>query len=401
MVERTLQNHWIAGRRRPSESGATFEVGGEVGGFERWSRARAEDVQAALTSNAIAAARWGAMSRARRHAALMRVAQALDPDHIGAALEVDLDLDPGEGRERFDEDHFRFVEALEILREGENAEGVGVFGAHWSDWVGGIGARLATHLLAGQTVLVLSDPRLPRAAQFLALACEAAELDDGVINVLHADGREARETAFASVGLAFVRWKEDDQRLDELLHRNIVRVGTTSHFWRATNVSRCVFRDADPVLEAQAVVRSFLGRSSTISGQYPGSTARVLCHERLFARFTEELLGQLEVDPDVVRPVPFLDADQEDFLRHVWSLGLDEGATPIFGAPPSDRGDGDASEGARGLVFTNVDPRSGFARTTRPSPVLGLMRVADDLEARELQFELDGPPKRDSHVPRA
>ncbi|MCC7011558.1 MAG: aldehyde dehydrogenase family protein [Planctomycetes bacterium] len=394
-MERNEHLNWIGERWCAADAGATYELGARIGGPECWPRSRAADVRAALRANATAADGWSALARARRWELLARIADALDFEALARELEPDLGLDAGEARARCEEDVFRFREALELLRDGEPASGVGVFRAHWSDFVGGLAMRVAPHLLAGQAVLVLSDPRLPRAAEALARACERAALPAGVITLLHDDGSECGDCALESAGLAFVRWKERDERLDELVSRHAVRVETSWQLWRATNATTVVESSADPALEALRVVESFCGRSSTLSGQHPGAIARVLCHERLFSRFTEELLGRLETAPDVRHAVPALDADLDDHLRRAWSLGLDEGATPIFGSAPSDRGDSDVSRGACGIVFTNVDPRSGLARLTRPAPVLGLIRVASDSRARELQRELDGSPKKE------
>ena len=333
-------------------------------------------------------------SRAERWQLLKRVAAQLEAQEDAGALERDLGLDPGELAERLGEDRFRFVEALELLEHGELAQGVGVFRAHWSDLSGGLGARLAHHVLAGRTALVLSDPRLPRAAERFALACEAAELPAGVVTLLHDDTRESSEAALGSAGLAFVRWKDHDERLDELGTRFRARVETSWELWRAANVSRHVRASDDPALAASEVADRFIARSSTLFGQLPGSTGRVLCHERVFSRFSEELLVLLERSPALARPVPFLEADLGDHVADAWSLGLDEGATPIFGAAPGEADSSPGAESSGAIVFTNVEPRSGFARRTRPAPVLGLLRVSSDEEAAELQRELDGPPKR-------
>lgn len=383
-----MHENWIAGAWQRAAGGGDFGLRGRVTALERWPRSKPEDVARALESCASAQPAWSALGRERRREFLTRAAASLEAGPIAAALEVDLSMDAGELGLRIDEDLFRFREALEILREGQGGDGVGVFHAHWSDWVGGIGMRVASDLLAGRTVLLHSDSRSPRCAEFLAHALHAAGLPAGVAALLHDDGRESRDALLASRGLTFVRWKDVDGELDVVERAAQARVETSWLLWRAHNRSHIVARHADAAREAACVIESFVGRSSTISAQHPGAVARVLCHERIFSRFTAELLGQLETTPDVHRPVPALDDEQDAELARAWSQGLDEGATPIFGGPPGERTD------ARAIVFTNVDPRSGLARRTHPAPVLGLLRVADEFEALELQRELDGAPKR-------
>jgi hypothetical protein len=399
-VTAIVHANWIGGERREASTGGVFEVGERVGGLERWARSGAEDVREAIEACAVAAARWGALRRAERVARLRAVPEKLDLRTLCVALAPDLGLEPAEISPWLEEDLFRFAESVEIHEQGGDSPGVGVFSAHWSDGVGALAARVSARLLAGQAVVVLSDPRLPRAADLLARACAAADLAPGLVSVLHGDGREPLEAALDTPGLAFVRVKDLDDRLDTLSERLGPRVDARCELWRVHNSTRVVGLDDDPARAAAEVIETALGRSSTLSAQRPGQTARVLCHERLFSRFSEELLARLEGHPDVLRPVPPLEADLARHVADAWSLGLDEGATPIFGASPWDREEPTAgaapSAGPRApgaIVFTNVDPRSGLARLTRPAPVLSLIRAGDgDVEG--LRRELDGPPNR-------
>ncbi len=388
------QANWLGGGWARAERGLEFEVGERTGGAERWPRSGAEDARRALQAAAIAGAEWQQLGRARRVAELRRVAEALETEPVCAALAPDLGLEADELRGRIDLELFRFREALELFVEGPEERGVGVFLAHWSDLVGGLGARVARSLVAGRTLVVRSDRRLPRAAQLLAQAFERAGLAGASVCVLHGDQPDLDVSLAGSPEVAVVRVREADSALSAWCPLAAARPVTIWELWRVANASLALSEGCDVGLAAEGCVERFLGRSTTLSGQFPGSIARVLCPERLLSRFTEELLASLDRNPDARRPVAALDADLTDHLAHAWALGLDEGATPLRGEDPLGRAGGD---GPVGLVFTNVAPRSGFSRLTRPAPILALVRVPSGVDAAELQRELDGEPKVSVH----
>jgi len=388
------QENWVVDGWARAERGLEFEVGGRTGGGERWPRSGPEDARRALEVAARSGAAWRALGRARRVAELRRVAEALETGAVSAALAPDLGLTVDELRPRIDEELFRFREALELFVEGPEEAGLGVFLAHWSDLVGGLGARLARSLAAGRTLAVRSDRRLPRAAQLLAQAFERAAVASGPLCVLHGDQPDLDQALTADPRVSSVRVREADSVLSLWRTRAAARPETIWELWRVANASRVVPEGADPRAAAEDCVERFVGRSTTLSAQLPGSIARVLCPERLFSRFTEELLASLDRSPDARRPVRALDADLTDHLAHAWALGLDEGATPLRGEDPCGRA---GEDGPAGLVFTNVAPRSGLARLTRPAPILALVRVPSGVDAAELQRELDGEPKLPVH----
>ncbi|MCY3004019.1 MAG: aldehyde dehydrogenase family protein [Planctomycetota bacterium] len=388
-MELTRHANWIEGRWCEAARGGEFEVGERIGGTERWARSGAEDAERALRSCAISAARWSSLSRADRLRQLRRVHAELEALPLAELLAPDLALEPAELRERLDDELFRFVEGLELFAEGPEQQGVGVFCAHWSEFPGALALRMLAQLAAGRTLLLRSDRRLPRAAELVVRAFENADVAPAPLALLHGDLRELDHALFATPGLALVRLRELDSVLRELAPRLRSRVETTREFWRVSNVSIRIVSGANPALLAPLCVERFLGRAGTLSAQFPGTLARVLCHERLFSRFTEELLACLERSTDARRPVPAIDADLPEHVAHAWALGLDEGATPIHGVAPDSR---DAQGGPAGNVFTNVSPRSGLARLTRPAPVLALVRVPEGTAAEELQRELDGGP---------
>ena len=148
----------------------------------------------------------------------------------------------------------------------------------------------------------------------------------------------------------------------------------------------------------------------------------MVCHQVHFSRFTERLLELLEEDDEVAHPLPFFEASAFEHLRSSWELGLDEGATPIFGGRPGDAAEDDPETPPEGplnevdgkpfgagiapsylevprrrratpLVFTNVEPHQRLALLGRPEPLLRLVRAPSDTAARELVGLLDRAPE--------
>ena len=70
-------------------------------------------------------------------------------------------------------------------------------------------------------------------------------------------------------------------------------------------------------------------------------------------------------------------------VRSAWGLGLDEGATCVFG------GEEAREEGLLpATVFTNVEPPMQLARLRDPQPVLCLLRAGPSVPGDELVAEL-------------
>jgi len=164
--------------------------------------------------------------------------------------------------------------------------------------------------------------------------------------------------------------------------------------------------DADAPAAAREVVARAFGRSATLSGQLPGSIGRVVCHERVFSRFSAELLALLDRDADVARPLVALEPATIEHARRGRELGLDEGATLVF-SPTKTRASDDPAGPDAGIglsrarmaeailwptVFTNVEEHMRVAWLGRPAPVLCLMRVASDERGAATARELDQDP---------
>ncbi len=391
-------HNWIGGRWRAAEGERCFErLEARAAPHEepldhRWPESSTSDVRAAIEAAASATQRWAGATREARWRRLEQTAQALARSLDAHELGRELGLSSAEYATHLAEHELRLFEALEMHREGPSSVGVFAFGAHWSDGPAGLLARLAPRLLAGECGVLVADSRAPQAAHALAAALESSTLGDGVLNVLHGETREAREALLATPGLAGVRWKGTGEELEALLERLAPCAAPNWELWLCANRSLIVCERDNPSEAAERIAEQAFSRAATLSGQHPGQVARVLCHQRIYSRLCEELRSRLAADAQAQAPCRALDDDLDRHVLSLWSLGVDEGATPIFGAPPTARERGRA-EGVGGIVFVNVDPAGALARASRPAPVLSLVRVASDEEGRELRTRVDLGPR--------
>lgn len=390
-------HNWIDGSWRSARGERSYlqtqrSEGARTALDHRWPESTAEDVREAVEAAAIASPRWLDRSRAARWSALNELAQSLARELDVAAIAADLGLAPQEYAPHASEQELRLMEALEFCREGTRKEGVVAFGAHWSDGAAGVLARLLARLVGGQTAIVWADARAPQASSALARALETSTFPAGLVNVLHGESREGRDALFATPGLAVGRWKAPQRELLQFAERFAPRITEQWELWRCANRSALVCEHDNVEHAARSIVEQAFSRAATLSGQHPGQVARVLCHQRRFSHLCEELRRLLAVDADATRPCRALDDDLERHVLASWTQGMDEGATPIFGEPPAARGRGPAS-GVGGIVFVNVDPAGALCRSSRPAPVLSLVRVASDEEGRERRAALDQGPR--------
>ena len=407
--------NWLAGQWVGAERGRTFEAAGGA-----WPRSGEADLRAAFGCLESDGGAWAAMDRRERHALLVRARARLRADgHLARELGRGLGLVGDEADSHLEEDLFQLDQALEILRDGGVGRPpvAGVFRAHWSDRVGRLAARSALRLVAGQRVLLIADPRLPNAAEAWVRALAEAGLPPGALALLHADTGDLFEQAIGAHAAAWIRMVGHTEELACAATRVPAGLRDSGSFWLLRSRTGLVFADDDPARAAEAIVADAFGRRTSLSGQLPGHVARVVCHQRNFSRFTQSLLDRVEADPDVAQPVPMIEAGAFEHLRSSWELGLDEGATPIFGGRPGDREptpaeapqsgalgkpfgagiparylEGRRARRATPLIFTNVEPRQRLACLVRPEPLLRLVRAASDEAVRQLAEDLDRPP---------
>jgi acyl-CoA reductase-like NAD-dependent aldehyde dehydrogenase len=378
--------NWIAGKWIRARSELTFESRAAAG---RWPRSAAADLAQAVEALAREDSPWARVPRRERFEILWRAASALSQDvSVAPALAAASGLDVDEARAALDADGYQLFEALEFWRDGtptSRAATPGLFAAHWSDLAGRLGARLARRMLDGDPVVLLGDARMPAIQEAWVRALEAAQLPEGALSLLWDDRSSVLAAALDHPAIGWIRAAGTHEALVELARRDRRGVIERTSLWPVRNKSLALEESRGTQELASCALDRALGRVSTFSGQLPGQVARLVCPERSFSAFTQAFLAALAEHPAAVRPLAPIDADTGEFLAAAWSLGLDEGATAIFGSEPQRNGP------LTPIVFTNVDPSLELAHLARPAPLIGLVRARDGAHAQALVRELDRP----------
>lgn len=287
------------------------------------------------------------------------------------------------------------------------AQGVALVRVDARAAVSGLVEDLFAALARGLPTILLSDPAMPFLADQVGLALDEAGLPKGALSVLHDDGLTVMRAAIArpEVHRVFVRGTPQliqsaraafDQRPpnssahDSAFGAGVPGTGSSRFRGRVLGDRTFVVRSgSDPDGAAEEVVRRGFGAIETWSGQAEGSVGRVLCHERIFSRFSDALLGTLDELATEGKALAAIDTALWEEIGERVSLGLDEGATLILGDPAgSRRPKPDAI--LTPSVFTNAEPRMRLLRPGMPACVLVLMRCKDDAQAAALADELDG-----------
>jgi acyl-CoA reductase-like NAD-dependent aldehyde dehydrogenase len=271
-----------------------------------------------------------------------------------------------------------------------------LFACDWSEmWSQPVRTCFAA-LLAGRTLVAVSDARVPMIADSLSRALRG--LPPGVFNVLHDDGLTLLRAAALDARVGSIHVPSTSPAATDLETRAgqvasiPIEHGFGAGIERSTAPTLAVRRiesasfvvRADHDLEDQArelVARAF-SRAWALSGARPGRAARAICPVRHFSRFSEHVLEVLAAYRDAKHPLGIVRALLASEVERATRLGHDEGATAVFtGSAESELG--------FPLVFTNVEERMRLAQIERPVPVLCLMRAQDEARARSMAARLD------------
>ena len=393
--------NWIDGSWQPALDGDDFESAND--GF--WPRSGAEDVAAALDAARNATPAWRAMSFDERAEVLEEALDSWEEDlllegEIGSLLRLEkgaLDRFRAEGIALGD----KLLESAKDPGEGP-AEGPILLRVPAAEMSPGLVRAVFGHLLAGRSTLILSDPDLPLLSSAFCALLDHPGLPPGVVSLLHGDRSSALRTALLSGALGGIEFGGTASQLTAV--RKILSSGApigvpgggSAAF--GTGVAEVEAPDLvlfeprgatwvvgeadDPEDAAAEVCDGAFDSAAALSGQGSGTIVRVLCHQRLFSSFTEALLEELDVL--VTEPTCRLfDSTLQAHVNSLCRLGLDEGATMIRGEMG---GAGRKRRSSRNsvpapVIFTNVEPSMALGNTSRPAPVLSLLRVksVDDL----------------------
>ena len=410
--------NWIAGSWCPAAAGDSFRWECTPQGEDEsisWPRSGLADLAGALAALRAETPAWRATGREQRAAVLGRVLDVWQENGAGSDLIArGLGLEDGD----LDEDLEKALEAGDRLLESEPTDDAGderpvLCRPAGAELHGGLVERVFPPLLAGRGVLLVSDADLPHVvADFVEQLALAAP--SGVpLALLHDDrpttllaALESREFARASVGGASVELDELRARYERRVSSTatlparelapfgvgVIEVpGTRLDFVPTLNCDRIVRSDDDPELAAHEVYEAAFSAVGALSGQRPGSVARVICHERSFSRFSESLLALIDAAEEEGDPLCWVfTRGLRRYAEELFRLGLDEGATLVRGGPGARVGLQRSSANAilAPSVFTNTELTQGVVRASRPAPVISLLRARSDAEAEAMSREL-------------
>lgn len=408
--------NWIAGSGSAGAQRDVFEPFLRPGVDQPdrwWPRSEVEDLVRALDGLREEAAAWQGLGLERRRARLGDLLdrwQARAPGVDDLALRLDL------GAEGLDEELEMALEAGDRclamsagLEEARDSR-VHVIRPQACESFQGLVERSFPALLSGRPLLVLSDPDLPWLAQEFVRNFSAEDDTATVVSLLHDDrslcwsailgseavhsaelpgvdrSRSKHEQDLAALGGAASTQRSRGFGAGVLPTPSPLPSGPQQvQFEGAKNSTALVFEDEDPEVAAERIYREAFDPRRAWSGQRAARVGRVLVHERLISAFTAALLDRID-DHGEEATCRHFSHDLEAYRERLLRLGLDEGATLICGG--STEGAGFRGRRQKGIltpsVFTNAEPTMGVVSAPRPAPVLSLMRVKSDAEAKAL-----------------
>lgn len=251
-------------------------------------------------------------------------------------------------------------------------EGLCVLLPDWSGLLGGVVEVVLGALAQGRPALLLADPRAPALADAVADAAVSAGLPAEALALIHGADSEALRAAVRAPAVTSAAVSGSPQRLAEVEQAAAARSPADPLEWMAEACCGvCLDLGVDAAGRAAEVVDRAFGRARTFSGQLPGRLETVRLDPGGLSAFTAALLEVLEDSVDVRLPVALVDGAAFERLEEARNLGLDEGATLIFGGQEigSNR-----APALRPMLFTNVDQDMALTRFLAPGPLLRLQR---------------------------
>jgi hypothetical protein len=345
-----------------------------------------------------AAGRWADLAPSERLARLADLPACLEAQGAGRRCARALGLEDGEWTGPWQQQLLDLRIGLELCADATAGQawafGAGLFRAHWSDFAAPLALRLAVALWRGRTAIVCSDPRWPDGAAILAEACASLDLPRGTLSVLHGLEWDQLRANLPAAGLFWLRASDHAPRLESLAAA--LPAHMECRLFSPENASAALDEKDDPGQVAARILERAWSREWALGGQAPGQLARVACPQRLHSSLTAQLLAHLDQalrSTPAGSPLTCLEDDLPAYAAEQWSLGLDEGAAPLWGGAPGPRsraGTTRARPCPAPILFTNVEPHQALVRHRRPAPVLSLLRVPDGAAARRLLSVLDG-----------
>jgi hypothetical protein len=354
---RGVIGHLIEGRR--AEGRSSFEAP-VAGGGRSYARATAADFQRALASLE--------HGPPPAESTLAEAAHLVDDDlawvdDVAAALRVaSADLPE------------RIAKVVPVPRaSGHRGTPTTILlAAHWTDGVGELGRRLLGALGSGAAVLLLSDRRLPEAADVWADALLDAGLPPGRLALLH--GAEVGELASRADAPDRARLTVDDERAAAAL-RALVGERRWAFDWPQGRVRRA---GSAGIETPRRAFESAFDLRAALGGLVPGRTTVLEVLEADHATWVDALVPladeALRAAASSARrePVPPPDAALRRTFEDAVSRLVEQGATPV--ALAEHRGQPVFAPS----VFVNGESWMEPVKSLPCVPVLVVRRVSDE-----------------------
>ena len=259
-------------------------------------------------------------------------------------------------------------------------EPIGVVGAitPWNYPLAMPAWKIMPALIAGNTVILKPAEDTPHSALNLARAFEAAELPDGVFNVIMGTGEEAGQALVNQDGVNVISFTGSTQ-VGTLIAEQCPRQRKRVSLEMGGKNAVIVLADADLDLAVKGIVRSVFATS----GQRCSSAGRIIVEESLVVPLTALLLEATErlvlgngIDKSTVLG-PIINEERLNSIETDVAQALNQGARALCGGRR-------ATEGALAQGFfyqptllTGVTPDMPIAQEETFGPVAAILPVRD------------------------
>lgn len=391
----------INGQHLESSTGETFITYNPATGepLARIASAGAEDVDRAVEAarTGFEKGKWSRFSASKRGQVLMKVAQIMR-QRFDQLVELEIlnsgkSLSAAKGQVNQAIEDFEFYAGATVTLAGETIpvpngffnytlrEPVGVCAQiiPWNYPIMMAAWKIAPALAAGNTIVLKPASLTPITALVLGDICMEAGVPDGVVNVVTGSGAVIGSYLAEHPGVDKVAFTGETTTGKDIMVRasaNLKRV-TLELGGKSANI---VFADAD--LDA-AIDGSLYGIFYN-TGQSCEARSRLFVHESIYGQFVEKFVEKAKklkignpLDPNT-HVGAVISAKQEEVIDSYVKLGLEEGATLLYGGK---RPEGE--EFARGhwympTILADMNNQMRVAQEEIFGPVVVIIKFSDE-----------------------
>jgi aldehyde dehydrogenase (NAD+) len=241
------------------------------------------------------------------------------------------------------------------------------------------GRSVAPALACGNSVVLKPSSMTPLSALYYGIAAEAADLPDGVLNVVPGSGSEAGGALASHEAVGHVTFT-GSTGVGKTIQRETAESVASVTLELGGKGPAVVFPDADLDAAASGVRYGIFMNA----GQMCWANSRLVVHEEVHDEMVERLTDIAEGLPlgsgidDDGRMGPVVSEGQQAEVLEYIETGREEGATVAAGGGVPDR---EAGHFVEPTVLTDVTNDMTVAREEIFGPVLSVISVSDEAEA--------------------